>query len=257
MHLLETRELRHRFPDGTEALRGVSLAFPAGGLTVLAGANGSGKTVFARHLNGLLRPTSGEVLLEGRSIFEDIAAARQAVGLVFQNSESQFVGQTVTDDVAFGPENLNLPAAEVGRRTEEALRRVGLWDRRDASPHLLSGGQKRRAAIAGVLAMGPKAVVLDEPFSGLDYSGVRQVLRQLVELKEGGTAVIVISHQLEKLLAHADRLVLFDRGAVVADGSPLEVAPFLERHEVRNPLACGVPLEHLSWLSPGEETCDA
>lgn len=257
MCLLETRELHHRFPDGTEALRGVSLAFPAGGLTVLAGTNGSGKTVFARHLNGLLRPTSGEVLLEGRPIFEDLAAARQAVGLVFQNSESQFVGQTVADDVAFGPENLGLPACEVARRTQEALRRVGLWERRDASPHSLSGGQKRRAAIAGVLAMGPKAVVLDEPFSGLDYSGVRQVLGQLVALRESGTAVIVISHQLEKLLAHADRLVLFDEGTVVADGCPREVAPYLERHDVRNPLACGVPLERLSWLSCDEGACDA
>lgn len=251
---LETRNLRHRFPDGTEALRGVTIAFEPGSFTVLAGANGSGKTVFARHLNGLYRPTEGEVLLDGRSIFDDLSAARQAVGLVFQNAESQFVGQTVAQDTAFGPENLNLPAAEVARRVEESLRTVGLWERRDTPPHSLSGGQRRRAAIAGVLAMNPRVVLFDEPFSGLDYSGVRQVLEQLVRMRERGTTIIVISHQLDKLLAHADRLVLFHQGAVVADGSPQDVAPCLERYDVRNPLSGGLRLEQLSWLCCGEDS---
>lgn len=246
---LETRSLRHRFPDGTEALRGVTLAFEPGSFVVLAGSNGSGKTVFARHLNGLYRPTEGEVLLDGRSIFEDLAVTRQAVGLIFQNAESQFVGQTLAQDVAFGPENLNLPAAEVARRVEDSLRMVGLWERRDVSPHTLSGGQRRRAAIAGVLAMRPKVILFDEPFSGLDYSGVRQVLEQLERLRKQGTTVIVISHQLEKLLAHADRLVLFHQGAVVADGHPIEVAPHLERYDVHNPLVGSLRLEQLSWLS--------
>lgn len=253
MPLLETRRLSHRFPDGTLALDDVSLAFPQGQLCVVAGANGSGKTVFARHLNALLRPTSGEVLLDGRPVGKDVSALRQAVGLIFQDSESQFVGQTVEEDVSFGPENLALDAREVRRRVENALSAAGLARLSQANPHALSGGQKRRVAVAGVLAMRPSVVVFDEPFSGLDYSGVRQVLRQVARLKREGVTVIVVTHQLDKVLAHADRLVLFAEGRVAADGEPEDVARLLEGHGVRNPLRDGVPLRRLTWLSDGKD----
>jgi biotin transport system ATP-binding protein len=180
--IIEIKNLTHRFPDGTIGLDDLSLDIEEGSFVVVAGANGSGKTTLLRHMNGLLRPTSGTVRVAGVSVAQNPLRARLLVGMIFQDAESQIVGETVNEDVAFGPENLKLNAAEVGRRVVQALAAVGLAEFAACRPHLLSGGEKRRLSIAGVLAMQPKVIVFDEPFSNLDYAGVRQVLGQMVDL---------------------------------------------------------------------------
>ncbi|MDR0424689.1 MAG: energy-coupling factor ABC transporter ATP-binding protein, partial [Clostridiales Family XIII bacterium] len=212
MPVLEAQGLTHVFPDGTIAIDDISLKIGGGEFVIVAGANGSGKTVFIRHLNGLLIPTKGRVLIDGVPINKDIAAARRKIGLIFQDSDSQIVGQTVAEDVAFGPENLNLPRSEVERIVSHSLDAVGLGQHAAQSPHSLSGGQKRKLAIAGVLAMNPDVIMFDEPFTGLDFPGVRQVLKQIVRLHKAGHTIVLVTHELEKALAHADRLVIIHKG---------------------------------------------
>lgn len=172
--------------------------------------------------------------------------ARRMVGMIFQDAESQIVGETVHADVAFGPENLRLSRAEVERRVTAALAAVELQSAPDRRPHLLSGGEKRRLSIAGVLAMDPRVLVFDEPFSNLDYPGVRQVLGQMVALHRSGRTLVVTTHDLEKVLAHADRLILLERGRVVGDGDPAAVAARAEVHGVRRP---ALETGRLTWLS--------
>lgn len=248
MTILETQDLTHVFPDGTVAIQDISLKIKAGEFIVLAGANGSGKTVLARHLNGLLKPTEGRVLLDGKPISKNLAAARKKVGLVFQDPDSQIVGQTVAEDVAFGPENLNLPAAQVETLVKEALAAVGLSKFAAQNPHVLSGGEKRKLAVAGILVMKPKIIVFDEPFTGLDYPGVVQVLKEILRLHKEGHTILVITHELEKLLAHADRLLILYKGKLVEDGKVEEVIYRSESYGVRMPLRNGERIDSMTWL---------
>jgi biotin transport system ATP-binding protein len=248
MPVLEARNLTYVFHDGTVALSDVSLKIGDGEFVILAGANGSGKTVFVRHLNGLLLPAQGGVTFDGVPITRNLAEVRRQIGLIFQDADSQIVGQTVAEDVAFGPENLHWSRHEVERAVGEALAAVDLSGLSDRNPHTLSGGQKRRLAVAGVLAMNPRVLVFDEPFTGLDYRGVVQVLEQLVRLREAGQTVVLVTHELEKVLAHADRLVVFDRGKLVEDGEPADVIGRVETYGVRMPLKNGGEMGSLTWL---------
>ncbi len=220
MKLLEVKNLSHRFKDGTEALKNITFSVDIGEFLVISGKNGSGKSVLMHHLNGLLKPTSGRVLFNNQPIFRDILSIRQKIGLVFQNSNSQIISQTVEMDAAFGPENLNLPKAEVKKRVNSALQNVGLEDKREHYTRSLSGGEKKRLAIAGVLAMEPEIIILDEPFTNLDLPGVKQVLKKIINLNNNGHTVICITHELEKMLAHADRLIIMDSGEIVCDDIP-------------------------------------
>ena len=248
MPLLEAKDLTHVFPNGTIAIRDISLQVHAGEFVIIAGANGSGKTVFIRHLNGLLVPTKGKVLIDGEPIAKNIAKARRNIGLIFQDSDSQIVGQTVAEDIAFGPENLNLPVPEVDRIVRETLETVGLSDLSSQSPHTLSGGQKRKLAVAGVLAMKPNIIMFDEPFTGLDYPGVVQVLQQLVQLHKAGHTIILVTHELEKVLAHADRLLIIHKGELVEDGKPEDVISRAENYGLRIPLKNGEDVGGVTWL---------
>lgn len=248
MSLIRTVGLYHRFPDRTLALRGIDLQVEEGELLLVAGRNGSGKTVLMRHLNGLLRPTEGEVLLDERPIEEDLPAARRKVGLVFQDPDSQLIGQTVREEVAFGPENLKLPREEVDRRVQDSLAAVGLSHLADHVPRRLSGGEKRRLAVAGVLVMEPRVIIFDEPFSGLDYPGVRQLLGEIVRLHREGHTIILITHEIEKVLGHATRMVLMDEGRIVGSGRPGELLDCLEPHGIRRPPLNGGGVEGVSWL---------
>ncbi len=168
--------------------------------------------------------------------------------MVFQDADSQIVGETVYDDAAFGPENLNWPAARIRESVDAALELVGLGMLRDRSPHLLSGGEKRRLAIAGVLAMAPEVIVLDEPFANLDYDGVRQVLAHIVALHGDGRTIIVCVHDLEKVLAHAQRLIILQRGRIAADGPPEQAVLAAEACGVRLPAAIRMGGVVESWL---------
>ena len=247
--IIEIRNLNHRFADGTVGLADVTLDIEEGAFVVIAGANGSGKTTLLRHLNGLLLPTSGKVRVAGVSVVDDPLRARMLVGMIFQDADSQIVGETVHDDVAFGPENLRLSRSEVGLRVAGALDAVGLAELAWRRPHRLSGGEKRRLSIAGILAMQPRVIVFDEPFSNLDYPGVRQVLGQMVALQRSGHTIFLTTHDLDKVLAHADRLVIMQHGKIVRDGLPAAVAVEAETFDVRSPQAAGRRGGGLSWLS--------
>ncbi|HBE06525.1 MAG TPA: ABC transporter ATP-binding protein [Firmicutes bacterium] len=248
MSILTTKNLTHTFPDGTTGIADISLQFGAGEFVIIAGANGSGKTVFIRHLNGLLTPTRGKVLIDGVPITKNITATRRKIGLIFQDSDSQIVGQTVAEDVAFGPENLNLSPSEVEQAVAEALRATGLEDLSGKDPRTLSGGQKKKLAIAGVLVMQPEILIFDEPFTGLDYAGVVQILQQIVQLHQAGHTILLVTHELEKVLAHADRLIILHQGKLVEDGAPQEVIYRAANYGVRVPLKDGKEVSSVTWL---------
>lgn len=249
MNILETQQLTHVFPNGTIAIREINLSFKPGEFVIIAGANGSGKTVLIRHFNGLLLPTQGRVLLEGEPITKDLTSARKKIGLIFQNSDNQFVGQTIAEDVAFGPENLRLERSEVERRVKEALEEMGLSAIAGEQPHTLSGGQKRKLAIAGILVMKPKIIVFDEPFTGLDYPGVLQVLKAIVTLQNNGHTIILVTHELEKALAHASRLIIMEKGHIVQDGHPASLLEKLETYGIRKPYRGNRGIETMTWLN--------
>jgi biotin transport system ATP-binding protein len=248
MSIIETRNLSHRYSDDTLALREISLSFDAGEFVVIAGANGSGKTTLLRHFNGLLMPESGLVNVCGRSVQKDPMAARQQVGMVFQDADSQIVGETVYDDAAFGPENLRLDRDQINTRVTRALADVNLTGCEDKSPHKLSGGEKRRLAIAGVLAMAPRVLLMDEPFSNLDYPATCMVLDQILNFHRNGHTIIIATHDLEKVIAHALRLVVLQRGRVVADGAPEQIINGIERYGVRPPCSVQLGRGIQSWV---------
>ncbi len=248
MDIIEISGLSHSYADGHIGLRQINLTIARGSFVVLAGANGAGKSTLLKHLNGLLKSLSGTVRLDGVPVEDDLLRARRMVGMVFQDADSQIVGETVYDDTAFGPENLNWPREKITKSVAAALDLVGLTAMAERSPHLLSGGEKRRLAIAGVLAMQPEVIVLDEPFANLDYDGVRQVLAQIVALHAAGTTIIVCVHDLEKVLAHADRLIILQDGRIAADGVPQQVVLEAEAYGVRLPAAVRLGGLVESWL---------
>ncbi len=240
--------LAHVYPDGTHALRGISLTIHDGELLLICGSNGSGKTTLIRHLNGLLKPSAGTVRVDGFDPVHSEREVMQLVGMVFQDADSQIVGETVAEDVAFGPENLGLPPDEVAVRVSSALVLVGLEDLHYKPCHLLSGGEKRRVAIAGVLAMQPRILVFDEPFANLDYRGVCQVLEQILKLHRHGHTVVVATHDVEKAITHADRVAIMYRGELKAVGPPEAVIPELLQYNVRPPCFSLFGEEPVSWL---------
>jgi biotin transport system ATP-binding protein len=247
--IIETSHLGHRFADGTTGLSDVTLAFNEGELTVIAGANGSGKTTLLRHFNGLLTPDSGTVTVCGKSVAKDPMAARRQVGMVFQDADCQIIGETVYDDVAFGPENLALDRDLINRRVARALSDVNLSGSADKRPHQLSGGEKRRLAIAGVMAMAPRVLLMDEPFSNLDYPATCMVLDQILQFHENGHTIIITTHDLEKVIAHAQRLVVLAHGCVVQDGIPEKVIDGIERYGIRPPCSIQLGRGIRPWVS--------
>ncbi|HBE78210.1 MAG TPA: ABC transporter ATP-binding protein [Firmicutes bacterium] len=249
MNILTTQNLTHTFPNGFTAINDINLAIQAGEFIIIAGTNGSGKTVLMQHFNGLLLPTEGRVLVEGEPVTKDLTSARKKIGLIFQNSDNQIVGQTVAEDVAFGPENLRLPRAEVASRVKEALDAVDLSELANQPPHTLSGGQKRKLAIAGVLAMKPQVIVFDEPFTGLDYPGVLQVLKQIVTLHQKGHTLILVTHDLDKVLAHAGRLIIMEKGRIVKDGHPNDLIEKVEAYGIHKPFGENRSITTMTWLS--------
>lgn len=233
--------LRHVYSAGTPfekvAIDDINIEIPHGQFVGLIGHTGSGKSTFIQHLNALLKPTSGTVTVDGENINADKISAknvRYKVGLVFQYPEYQLFEETVYADIAFGPKNMGLSATEIDERVREAAHFVGVTDEQfEKSPLELSGGQKRRVAIAGVIAMRPGVLILDEPTAGLDPAGCEQILRNICDYRtQTGSTIIIVSHSMDDVARLADRLVVFNHGTIRFDGTPEEV--FSQPEELRS-----------------------
>lgn len=218
--------------DGiVNALQDINLSIKQGDFVAVLGHNGSGKSTFAKHLNALLIPTEGCVLVDGMDTTDGdrLWDVRQTAGMVFQNPDNQIIGSIVEEDVGFGPENMGVPTEEIWKRVETALKAVGMYEFREASPNKLSGGQKQRVAIAGIVAMKPKCIVLDEPTAMLDPNGRKEVIRTLHELnKKENVTIILITHYMDEVV-YADRVIVMDGGKVVMDGVPKEIFSKVEK----------------------------
>lgn len=247
--MIEISRLVYRHPDGTIAINDLTLTIPDGQFLIICGPNGSGKTTLIRHINGLLKPAAGSIRVDGLDPADRGNEVRTLVGMVFQDADSQIVGETVREDIAFGPENLGLEEAEVARRVADALRNVGLLELAEKPCHLLSGGEKRRLAIAGVLAMHPRILILDEPFANLDFYGVRQTLQQIVSFHQKKHTVIVTTHDVEKVIAHADQLAILHRGELKALGPPASIVGELTKYDIRPPCYSLLGVSPVSWLA--------
>ena len=207
------------------AIDGVDIDIPQGSFVAILGHNGSGKSTLAKHMNAILVPTEGTMWVDGKDTKdpEELWNVRQSAGMVFQNPDNQIIGTVVEEDVGFGPENMGVPTDEIWKRVEDSLRAVGMLDRRKDSPNKLSGGQKQRVAIAGVIAMEPKCIVLDEPTAMLDPNGRREVIRAVEKLrKEKNVTVILITHYMEEVIG-ADQIYVMEGGHIVMHGTPKEI----------------------------------
>ena len=233
-HILEFDHVSYRYPeDEKDSLKDISLSIEEGSFVAVLGHNGSGKSTLAKHMNAILLPTEGKVMVCGLDTAdeEQLLEIRRSVGMVFQNPDNQIVSNVVEEDVAFAPENLGIAPEEIRRRVDDALRRVDMYDFRLHAPHLLSGGQKQRVAIAGVLAMRPKVIVLDEPTAMLDPVGRREVMKTITALcREAGLTVILITHHMDECV-DADRLIVMSDARIVMDGSPAQVFSQVEKME--------------------------
>ena len=228
--IIKTQQLRFSYAadEGSVPpvlLDGVDLEIAEGSFVAVLGHNGSGKSTLAKHMNAILLPTGGKVYVSGIDTADEDALLdiRSTVGMVFQNPDNQIVANVVEEDVAFAPENLGVPSEEIRRRVDEALRQVGMYEYREHAPHLLSGGQKQRVAIAGVIAMRPRCIVLDEPTAMLDPIGRSEVMKTIRALnRTSGVTVVLITHHMDEA-AMADRLVVVAKGKIVSDGPPRQV----------------------------------
>ena len=236
--ILEVKNVSRVFYGGTTALNEVSFCARQNDFIVIAGSNGSGKSVLMSIIAGLDEPTRGSAT---------IAQGHEA-GLVFQDADAQILGQTPEEDVLFSVKKLGLKNKEARQACEEALEKVGLLQKKDFNARTLSGGEKRRLAVAGILALRRKLIIFDEPFANLDWPGVCQVTKIMKELKAQGITIIVLTHEIEKVLALADRFIILDKGTIRFDGSPSEGLKLnLENFGIKNPLNSYKRLKDLQW----------
>ena len=228
--IISVEHLAYAYPDldgqkGTQVFENLNLTIESGSFVAILGTNGCGKSTLAKHFNSILLPSGGKVYVDGidTSDLNWIMAVRRCVGMVFQNPDNQIVANVVEEDVAFGPENLGVAAPEIRHRVDKALKQVGMYEYREHAPHLLSGGQKQRVAIAGVIALEPKCIVLDEPTAMLDPRGRADVMQTVEKLnREKGITVVLITHHMDEA-AQAQRVIVLDKGKVAADGTPKQV----------------------------------
>lgn len=240
MGVIETEKLVYEYirrdEDGnvegiTRAVDEVDLDISQGDFIAILGHNGSGKSTLAKHMNAILTPTEGTIWVDGRDTRkeEEVWEIRQTAGMVFQNPDNQIIGQVVEEDVGFGPENMGVPTKEIWERVEESLKAVGMYEFRKYSPNKLSGGQKQRVSIAGVLAMHPKCIVLDEPTAMLDPNGRKEVIRAVRALNDvENVTVILITHYMEEII-HADKVFVMDAGRIAMQGTPREIFSDVEK----------------------------
>lgn len=229
-NIIQVKNLAYQYPgldggEGTTVFRDLNLEIKTGSFVAVLGTNGCGKSTLAKHFNSILLPSGGKVYVSGidTSDLDRIIAVRRNVGMVFQNPDNQIVANVVEEDVAFGPENIGISSPEIRHRVDKALKQVGMYEYREHAPHLLSGGQKQRIAIAGVIALEPKCIVLDEPTAMLDPRGRADVMETVLKLnREKNITIVLITHHMDEA-ALADRVVVLHKGEVAADGSPKDV----------------------------------
>ena len=233
-NILEVKNVTYEYTDEEKtfaAVKNLSLNIERGSFTVILGHNGSGKSTLAKMLNGLNKPTSGDVFADGINTKDEETEieVKRKVGMVFQNPDNQIIASIVEEDVAFGPENLGIPPKEIEKRVEEALKAVDMWEFRKSTPHHLSGGQKQRIAIAGIIAMQPECLVLDEPTAMLDPKGRAEIISTLHRLnRDKGITVVLITHYMEEA-ENADRVIVMNDGEIIADDKPKVIFSDVER----------------------------
>lgn len=261
MNIISFKNVHFTYPgDDQESLCGIDLDIAAGSFVAVLGHNGSGKSTLAKHMNAILVPDEGQVLIDGIDTADEerVIDVRRTVGMVFQNPDNQIVANVVEDDVSFAPENLGVPPEEIRRRVDEALKQVDMYDFRMHAPHLLSGGQKQRVAIAGVIAMQPRIIVLDEPTAMLDPQGRAEVIGTITKLcRENGMTVVLITHHMDECVG-ADRLIVMSNGHIVADGTPKDVfadVALMDREGLSVPATVRLmhELRDAGWALPEDE----
>ena len=261
MNIISFKNVHFTYPgDDQESLCGIDLDIAAGSFVAVLGHNGSGKSTLAKHMNAILVPDEGQVLIDGIDTADEdrVIDVRRTVGMVFQNPDNQIVANVVEDDVAFAPENLGVPPEEIRRRVDEALKQVDMYDFSMHAPHLLSGGQKQRVAIAGVIAMQPRIIVLDEPTAMLDPQGRAEVIGTITKLcRENGMTVVLITHHMDECVG-ADRLIVMSNGHIVADGTPKDVfadVALMDREGLSVPATVRLmhELRDAGWALPEDE----
>lgn len=239
---LSTENLSFTYPDGTQALKNINIKIEKGEKVAIIGPNGAGKSTLFSHFNGLTEPTSGCVKIEDKPIsFEkdELLKVRQKVGIVFQDPNDQLFAPTVKEDIAFGPMNLGLSYDEVEKRVEDALKMVGMENYEDKTPHHLSGGQQKRIAIAGIIAMKPELMILDEPTAGLDPDGVEKVLNIMNQLNEDGMTLIISSHDIDMISKYADKIFVLYNGEIIESGNKNKIfsdMELLKKAHLRTPI---------------------
>lgn len=239
---LSTENLSFTYPDGTQALKNINIEIEKGEKVAIIGPNGAGKSTLFSHFNGLTEPTSGCVKIEDKPIsFEkdELLKVRQKVGIVFQDPNDQLFAPTVKEDIAFGPMNLGLSYDEVEKRVEDALKMVGMENYEDKTPHHLSGGQQKRIAIAGIIAMKPELMILDEPTAGLDPDGVEKVLNIMNQLNEEGMTLIISSHDIDMINKYADKIFVLYNGEIIESGNKNKIfsdMELLKKAHLRTPI---------------------
>ena len=239
---LSTENLSFTYPDGTQALKNINIEIEKGEKVAIIGPNGAGKSTLFSHFNGLTEPTSGCVKIEGKPISfkkDELLKVRQKVGIVFQDPNDQLFAPTVKEDIAFGPMNLGLSYDEVEKRVEDALKMGGMENYEDKTPHHLSGGQQKRIAIAGIIAMKPELMILDEPTAGLDPDGVEKVLNIMNQLNEEGMTLIISSHDIDMISKYADKIFVLYNGEIIESGNKNKIfsdMELLKKAHLRTPI---------------------
>ena len=233
--LLETAHLTHAFGPGETGIFDICLTVSRNDFIVLAGKNGCGKTTLIRHFNGLLTPKSGQVLFNGRDIQKDLTQARKKIGMVFQDPDTQIIADTVFDETAFGPENLNMDRKEIDEKVKNVLSLLDLNHLQDRNPATLSGGEKRRLAIAGILVMEPDLIIFDEPFANLDYPSILSLVKLCRKLHQSGHAIVMTTHDVAPVIQIATKMIIMAKGRIKAQGDPVALASRLEAYGVKNP----------------------
>jgi len=236
--ILTIEGLSHEYSGGQGGIREINFSVSQGEYIILAGPNGSGKTTLIRHMNGLLKPDKGRIRLHGRNIFKDLVHTRKTIGMIFQDADTQIVGETVFDEVAFGPENLGLKRETINTEVAATLEAFDLARFKDRHPATLSGGEKRRLTIAGILVMNPEIIIFDEPFANLDYPGTRDLVEIIAGLNRSGKTIIMATHDLDLVIRDAHRIFILENGRLRAQGNVSDLVKDLGQYGLKPVCTC-------------------